>query len=135
MEAIELKSNPAVVAVIRAAFPDYRKHKAFLHVFGEHGKGINSYWDGGSRAEYAIVHLPTMQRKALPTSTHPYFDIARKGLAGAENSDLAVDARGNVTLLRLPEDFVLVQAGICCGKPATASVYVNAANMPRLLTA
>ncbi len=135
MESIELKMNPEVRAVILAAFPSYRKHKAFVHVFGEHGHGINSYWDGGSRNEYAIVHMPTRQCKAMPTSTHPYFDIARRGLAGAESPDVTIDGRGNVTLKRLPEDFALVQAGTFSGKPAMASIFVNAANMPRLLTA
>ena len=33
------------------------------------------------------------------------------------------------------DGFVLIQAGTFCGKAATASVYVNPANMPKLLAA
>ena len=134
METVTLKTAPEVTNVIRAAFPSYRKHKAFLSVFNG-GVNINSYWDGGSKDEYAIVELATLQRKLLPTSTHPYFDVAARGVANAENTDVIVDHVGNITLKRLPEGFALVAAGAFCGKPATAHVWVNAANMGRLLHA
>ena len=134
-ERIELKAHPEVKRVILAAFPGYKKHNAYMQEFGPSGKSINSYWDGGSRSEYAIVHIPSLQRKSLPTSTHPYFDVARQGLANAENQDLTVDHVGNVTLKNLPVDFALVQAGISCGKPATATIWVNAANLTKLLPA
>ena len=133
MTTIELTAHPEVRRVILAAFPSYKKHHAFLSEFGPSGHGINSYWDGGSRSEYAIVHLPTLQRKALPTQSHPYFDVARAGMANAENQDLAVDHVGNVTLKHLPVDFALIQGGTFCGKTATAHVMVNPANMTKLL--
>ncbi len=131
--AIELKANQDIKRLIAAAFPSYKKHKAFVYVFGEHGKSINSYWDGGSRSEYAIVELATGARKSLPTQSHPYYDIARGGLANAENEVLSVDHVGNVTLKVLPEGYALVQAGTFCGKPATAFVYLNAANVAKYL--
>jgi hypothetical protein len=96
---------------------------------------INSYWDGGSRTEFAVVELASLQRKSLPTRTHPYFDVAVRGLTNAENADLEVDQVGNVTLKHLPEGFALVAAGTFCGKAATAHVYLNPANMARLLAA
>jgi len=135
MESYLLKEHPELSAVIRAAFPAYRKTKAYLSMFSGNGIDINSYWDGGSRHEYAIVDLATLQRKSLPTRTHPYFDIARQGLANAENADITVDDKGNVTLKRLPDGFALVQAGTFCGKPATAFVYVPFSNMPKFLPA
>jgi len=128
MQAIELRSRPDIKRIILAAFPSYRKLRAYLNQFPESGITVNSYWDGGSRDEYAIVHLPSMSRRALPTSTHPYFDLARHGLAGAENADLVVDSRGNATLKHLPAGFALVQAGTSCGKPATASIYMSSEN-------
>ena len=135
MQTLELKHYPEVKALVTAAFPGYRKLKAYVSVFPSCGKGINSYWDGGSRSEYAIVELATNRRHALPTQTHPYFDVVRKGGADLETAALAVDARGNATLKMLPEGFALVQAGTSCGKPATAHVYLSMANMPRQLTA
>ena len=58
-----------------------------------------------------------------------------RGLASTENADVEVDHVGNVTLKRLPEGFALVAAGTFCGKAATAHVYLNPANMARLLAA
>jgi hypothetical protein len=132
MNSQMLNANPALKAIVTAAFPNYRKTKASISEFNaEHGKNINSYWDGGSRDEYAIVHIATRQRKALPTSTHPFYDLA--GVANTENRDVIVDERGNATLKRLPAGFALVQAGTFCGKQATATVYLSPDDTPKLL--
>lgn len=133
METVALKNHPEIKAVVKAAFPGYKKHNAWLLVMGPSGKRINSYWDGGSKSEFALVDLATGRRKDLPTHTHPYYDIARAGLAGQEDQAVAVDERGNVTLKLLPEGIALVQAGWFCGKPATAMVWLNPANMAKLL--
>jgi hypothetical protein len=132
-DIIELKSAPEVKRVITAAFPGYKKHKAILGTFPESGLNINSYWDGGSKDEYAIVELATMNRKAMPTSTHPFFDIAARGMANQSNGIVETDHVGNVTLKVLPEGFALVRSGYFCGKPATAGVYLNPANFAKLL--
>lgn len=135
LQDVVLKDHPEIKAVVTAAFPGYKKHKAWIRAIGPSGQGINSYWDGGSRAEYAMVDLVTGRRVALPTNTHPWYDIARAGLAGGEDSAVVVDHRGNVTLKYLPEGVALVQAGTFCGKPATAMVILNPANMAKLLGA
>lgn len=134
IEPIELKTAPELKRVICAAFGNYKKHKCYMSAFPESGMNINSYWDGGSRDEYALVDLTTFRRATMPTSTHPYFDVARYGVHG-ENEHVSVDSRGNITLKHLPENFALVRSGTFCGKPATAHVYFNAANMPKLLEA
>lgn len=132
MDRIPLRSAPELKRVVLAAFPSYRKRDAYLSVFT--GKqNINSYWDGGSRDEYAIVELQSLQRKGLPTSSHPYFDIAARGLANASSPDVETDHVGNLYLKHLPEGFALVRAGTFCGKAATAHVYLNPANMAKLL--
>jgi hypothetical protein len=133
LQTITLRIAPEVKRVIQLAFPSYKKHNAFLSAFPDNGKNINSYWDGGSRDEYAIVNLATMQRQPMPTSTHPFFDIANRGLVNSEDKHLAVDHVGNVTLKFLPDSFALVQSGTFCGKPATAHVYLNSANMTKFL--
>jgi hypothetical protein len=133
MQTVTLKTAPEVKAVVLAAFPGYRKHNAFLSTFG--GLSINSFWDGGSRTEFAVVELASLQRKSLPTRTHPYFEVAVRGLANTENADVEIDHVGNITLRRLPDGFALVAAGTFCGKAATAHVYLNAANLARLLAA
>ena len=134
MTTIELRTTPDVKRVIQAAFPGYKKQRAFVSVF-RGGVGINSYWDGGSKSEFAVVELATLRRAGLPTSTHPYFDVASKGLTNAQDGVVKVDHVGNVTLETLPDGFVLVEAGTFCGKAATAHIFVPAANMPKFLTA
>lgn len=134
LEKISLKTAPELRRLIAAGFPTYKKHNAFLSTFPESGENINSYWDGGSRDEFAIVELATFARKDLPTSTHPYFDVSRRGIAG-ESEVIAVSRAGNITLKILPEGFALIRAGIFCGKPATAHVFVNPANLAKMLPA
>lgn len=135
MQTLELREHPEVMRVIRAAFPDYRKRQAFISPFPESGVNVNSYWDGGSRHVYALIHIESGQRKPLPTNTHPYFDIARKGMTNQETPDVLTDHVGNVTLKHLPDGIALVRGGTFCGKPATAHVYVPTANLAKYLPA
>lgn len=127
---LTLREHPEVRAVVLAAFPDYRKHKASIGPF--HPININSYWDGGSRAEFAVVELATLRRHDVGAG-HCYFDVARQGLAGAEDQNIEVDRVGNVKLKNLPPGFALVEAGTSCGKPAMAAVYVHPDNLTKLL--
>ena len=132
MTTIELKNYPDIKRILERAI-SYRKHKAFLSEF--HEVSINSYWDGGSRSTFVLYNLETGQRHALPTSTHPYYDVAARGIVNTGNAAVEVDSRGNVTLKQLPENCILIEAGTFCGKPATAHLFVNAANMPKQLEA
>jgi hypothetical protein len=134
-QRVELKNAPEIKRVILAAFPNYRKKTASFSAFSESGQNINSYWDGGSRDYYAVVELATMKRGTMPSSSHPYFDVARYGMANKEDGVVKVDHVGNVTLKVLPEGFALVQTGVFCGKEASAHVYFNPANLAKLLPA
>jgi hypothetical protein len=135
MTELDLKAAPDVKRVVLAALPGYRKYNAYLKVFPSCGVGINSYWDGRSKEEFAVVDMATGRTKLLPSASHPYYDIARQGMAGAKNAIVAVDHVRNVTLNVLPEGYALVRAGTFCGKPAMAYVVVPAVNMARLLAA
>ena len=132
-QRVKLKDSPEVKRVVLAAFPGYRKRQAVLCLFGSYGRSINSYWNGGSRNEYAIVELTTGQVKPLPTQSHPYFDIAGRGIADQENEVVSVDHFGNIMLKHLPEGYALVQAGTFDGEPSIATVYLNPANLTPLL--
>ena len=126
MNAIKLADNKRLKAIILAAFPDYRKREAFVSEFRP--MNVNSYWDGGSREEYAIVELATSKRLPLPKATHPVFEVAGRGGAGYSDPIIEVDRVGNITLKVLPVGFCLVQAGMFLGKPATAHVYTAREN-------
>lgn len=134
IEPITLKTAPELKRAILAGFPSYKKLRAYLSAFPQSGMTINSFWDGGSRDEFAVIELATNRRKNLPASSHPYFDVQAKGIAG-ESEHVAIDARGCITLKVLPEGFALISCGIFCGKPATAHVYLNPANLAKMLPA
>lgn len=128
---VELSKAPEVKAVVQAAFPSYRKHNAYIGAF--YPTRINSYWDGGSRAEFALVELATLRCKPLPTASHPYFDVMARGIPAGENEAVTVDTAGNVMLKILPEGIALVEAGTFCGKAATARVSLHPNNLAKLL--
>lgn len=127
-----LKEAPELKRIIQSAFPNYKKRNCGVSMF--HPMNVNSYWDGGSKDEYVLVCLQTHKRLPLPTSTHPYFDVASKGACNGENDAISVDHVGNVTLKIIPPNVALVRAGYFCGKPATAHVYFHPSNMPADLT-
>lgn len=135
MIELQLNTVPDVANVVRVAFPDYRKKKVFAQVFPERGQNINSYWDGGSKDVFTLVHLETKQRLPLPTQSHPYFDIVRGNLANASNEVVSIDSAGNITLKYLPENVVLIRCGTFCGKPSTAHIYFHPVNAPKYLPA
>jgi len=115
VRTIELKTAPELIRVIRAADGAYRKTKAFLRVQPTctlHG----TYWDGGSRTTYTAINLSTMRAATADQFAPPQFG----GPAQAPTVDI-------------PEGIAIVATGVFCGKPATASVYINPANAARLL--
>jgi hypothetical protein len=132
-QRIELKTAPEVKRVILAGFPSCKKRAAYFDVFPGHGVNVNSFWDGGSRAEFAVVELATLNRKQLPTQTHPFFDLAARGIAAMQDQFVTVDHAGNVTLKLLPEGFALIEAGTSCGKAATARVLLHPNNFVKAL--
>jgi len=115
METVTLKQHPEILRVIRAAAPDYRKQQAYLIVC-ERVTLSDTYWDGGSRSEYAAVNLTTGRHAGAPQYAPPQF--------GGPRTAPEVD---------LPAGVAIVRTGTFCGKPATAAVYVNPANMAKLL--
>jgi len=133
LETVSLKTAPFLKRLIQTVFPEYRKHNCFLTAF--HPTQINSYWNGGSRDYFAIVDLETMKIRPMPTSTHPFFEVVQNGLANKHNDVVSVDHVGNVMLNLLPEGFALIRSGIFCGKPGTACIYVNEANLVKCLPA
>jgi len=125
-----VRQHPEVARVIRAAFPAYRKQKFSIGPF--YPMRVNSEWSGGSRDYFAVVNLVTLERYEV-TVGHCYFDVASHGIKNIDTEVVTVDRVGNVTLNVLPEGFALVSCGIFCGKPGTAAVYVNPANLTKFL--
>lgn len=84
-----------------------RKKHYFLDTL-HYPMDMASYWDGGTRDVYHIVDLKTRRVARLP-SNHPMFEPGRP-----------------YTLARpLPENLIVIQTGVFCGKTATAHIYVH----------
>lgn len=112
---IKVKLSPEIRDVIRAADPDYRKHDVYVHVV-ETVTLSGTYWDEGSRDTYTAVNLST--RRAVPA---PQWAPSQFG---------GPQAAPTVTL---PAGVAIVRTGVFCGKPATATVYVRAADVTPFL--
>jgi hypothetical protein len=74
-------------------------------------------WSGGSRSEY---HAMTIHGEALANTLH------YSAMHPADNY-----AEG--ATIPLPAGAVMVRTGFFCGKESQATIYVNPADMPRLL--
>jgi hypothetical protein len=100
-------TNDEVIKVAKRAFPEYRgrtfRFKAFEPM------RLVSYWDGGSRDWYAFVNLLTGDVKPLGQFMQPS------------------------QLEALPENCVLVEHVIFCGKDLGLRVYAPAENIRKLL--
>lgn len=112
---ISLAQNPEIREVVRAVHPKYRKHNVILYDALSLELG-GTYWDGGSRWIYDAVNLSTRRVESAAQYAPPQFG----GPVNAPRVDI-------------PEGVAIVRTGIFCGKPAVVTVFVNPANMAKLL--
>lgn len=117
MHRVTLKTAPELARLIKAAAPDYRKREAVL-MARDTVTISGTYWDGGSRSTYHAVDLATLRQLPAPQYNPPQF--------GGPATDPTVN---------IPEGAAIVCTGIFQGKPATARVYINPANMAKLIGA
>lgn len=76
---------------------------------------LDSYWDGGSR-DYYYFYQPSTGKIMPVGSNHPVFE-----------------ANQSRELKRLPEDLILIEHSIFCGKDAGLTFYVNPENLANYL--
>jgi hypothetical protein len=111
------KAHPELLALVRAAQPDYRKHKLYVSVTAD-VRLSQTYWDGGTRFDYTAVNLADKRSQGAPRYNPPQF--------GGPAQDPRV---------ALPQGACIVKHGIDCGKPATAVVYMHPQDVAKLLPA
>ena len=114
MDRIKIKSSPLVKKIKNACFPDYkgRKFRVSTHI----PKTLDSYWDGGSKEEYAFFDVAN--GKVLHVSTnHPMFE--------ADNPR---------NLSQLPLGVILVNHTYFCGHDLGLTFYVNEDDLMKQLT-
>lgn len=116
MQTIELAQQSEFKRVIQAADRTYKKRKAFFYV-RESVTLDGTYWDGGSRSTYTAVRLSDGFSLGAPQYAPPQFG----GPATAP-------------CVQIPPGVAIVETGYFCGKTSTASVYVNPADVAKLIT-
>lgn len=117
MLTVNLADNRDVQRVVKSAAPDYRKREA--RVMPTATVTLDgTFWDGGSRSEYAAVELATGRVSSAPQYAPPQF--------GGPMS---------APVVNIPVGIAIVKTGTFCGKPATATVYVNPADVAHMLPA
>jgi hypothetical protein len=85
-----------------------KKRKAILARPTTEVRLSGTYWDGGSRSNYFLVDLNTMQAKALASYAPPQF--------GGPKEDPVV---------KIEPHQAVVEAGVFCGKASTPTVYFH----------
>lgn len=106
-----------VKEVVRAVDPSYRKRQ--VSVVAASSVCLHDLnWSGGTRSSYTAVDLSTM------------------GVVGGSSRYAAMAPWSNPAegaTLPIPEGFAVVRTGFFCGRELTATVYVNPANLQKLL--
>ena len=101
------------VAIVQAAFPDYRHSPSKLRLEPFHPVRPSSYWNGGTKDYWAFVRLSDrVTSAALPESGSGFTPDAKE-------------------IKALPEGFALVR--YTSGNYTSACIYLNAVNITPLL--
>jgi hypothetical protein len=93
----------------------YRKRKVWIHV-SESVTFSQVNWDGGSKSEYHALDLATGKLSSPDMGRKAPWENPFEGMTVA-----------------IPDGVVIARTGYFCGKPSTLALYVNPANMPKLL--
>lgn len=116
---VEQKDNPIVNQIVKATFPNNHKPVEIREFCGP--VRMNSYWDSGSKDEFALYDTISLKVYEVPTS-HPFFDRKSNG-----------DRVGNIELKELPPHCVLAKGGYFMGKPSRVTLYFHEDNLIELI--
>ena len=117
-----LECPPELAAIFRAAFPDYCGRKFRLEVTTS-VRCNDTWWDGGSKSDYAFVQLSTGVLRELPDFISGGF------LPGSAAAHKALSS------VQLSVDCAIVQHSIFCGKDMGLRVFLHPDNVVKLLPA
>lgn len=111
MAILKIRDYPALRAILKKAFPGYRKHSVSVQV--RESKTLNfGFWDGGSRSEYVgLDRYGNAFHVSYPTSP-PHF-------GGGEPPEFKT---GNGR--------AIANVGIFRGKAATMTLFIHPDDLP-----
>jgi hypothetical protein len=106
IEIKDWQKRAEISLLVKAAFPTYRR-KTVVVIPAASVTFQQLAWDGGSRNEYQLVRL--------------------------NGTKAPVETYSEGETLDLIEGIIAVQSGTFCGKPALCHLYVNPADINKLL--
>lgn len=107
-------ADPRVKQIIQDCFPSYRGRK--VKVDNYIPQNLNSWWDGGSR-DYYVFYQPSTRKVFQVHSNHPFFESNQPR---------------NLNCETFPEDVILVEHSIFCGKDVGIHIHVKESQMKLL---
>ena len=107
------RADKTIKAILAATYPEWKGRKVSAEIATEYQ--MANYWSEGSRNYVVAYHLES--GKTLDACT----------AAGVPMNQIAHARIG------IPDGVLLVEHAIFCGKDCGVTIYVNAANMQRLL--
>ena len=107
------KPDSTIQEIIRNCYPGYNGKK--ISISSDIPSSLDSYWSEGSKNYYCFYHLS--EKKVIPVHTnHPAFEKNRPR-----------------DLNKLPDQIVIVEHTIFCGKDFGITIYVNVSDLTPLL--
>ncbi len=100
-------TDARVKRIIADCFPSYRGRKVRLstHI----PKELRSYWDGGTKDSFCW-YQPATRKVFHVHSNHPVFERNQPSVVNPET---------------IPEDVMLVEHSIFCGKDVGITIHIN----------
>lgn len=114
-ESAYYSDAPEIRDIASKAFPGYSGRSFKVDTFSG-PMTLRSYWDGGSKTDYAIVNMKTGRSKPIPENGGPYGGKAFR-------------------ISKLPEGFAVVAHNTFTGKDMGITIYVNPENISKMLPA
>lgn len=110
------KSDKSVKRVCEAAFPEYKGRTIRVEV-ATRPLDVADYWDGGTRSYFVFLEVATLRKLEVPSQ-----GMNDRKVKGA-------------SAVPVPEGFVCVEHSIFQGHDCGLRIYVNPADMPKLIEA
>ena len=114
-ESAYYSDAPEIRDIAAKAFPGYSGRRFKVDTFGG-PMNLSSYWDGGSKTDYAIVNMKTGRSKQIP-----------------QNGGMGSGKPFRIS--KLPEGFAVVAHSTFRGQDMGITIYVNPENISKMLPA
>jgi hypothetical protein len=108
-------SDPIVKDIVKRAFPEYRGRTVKMAIW--YDQMLYTWWNEGSKSEYALFDMADGNLRGVTHTFHPLYDAG-----------ITVPPK-----FALPENHILVEHRIFCGKDVGITIWVRPENAPKFI--